>query len=284
MEPTVTAANEQLFRTFHPALAKEHYVYILQERFSDRRVWVVLPSSDSLPNYTHAGGLEIHIHPSCTIPIKLPALTPTPCGPPDPFSPINARKLLSEHQINQIRDAFPRAIGVQIFLCECAIVLFNTRHDMISTYVNEDFESLGGLHLGYAVLDIMPSSPSTASGQEICPRADCLMTKGTLGLKLQLPDGTVAITTTTHGFVEMAYSASTVVKRLASFYYRITDALSKFRQPFRFLTSLAEVDAGNQELSNSALGQKVFLVRARDPVRVEAVHIYPSRKRFLTQV
>lgn len=52
------------------------------------------------------------------------------------------------------------------------------------------------------------------------------MTKGTLELKLELWNGTVGITTMAHEFAGIVYNATLIVKRLALFCYRITDALS----------------------------------------------------------
>ena len=62
---------------------------------------------------------------------------------------IGVCELLTGEDLVRIKAAFPRATGIQVFQCECVIVFFDTREDMVRSWEEGTPPSIGGLMVGY---------------------------------------------------------------------------------------------------------------------------------------
>jgi hypothetical protein len=62
---------------------------------------------------------------------------------------IDVNEALSVEDLGRVKGVFPRAVGIQVFQCECAIVWFGGREDMVRSWEEGTPASIGGLMVGY---------------------------------------------------------------------------------------------------------------------------------------
>lgn len=224
----VNSANEQLVRTHHPALKSHHVVYVSESPFGSP-VWLVHgPDAD-----IDAGGRPIHVYPMDNIHLmSFGILTPRSSWAEELLfrKSINPRKLLTAEQLDGIRSLFPRSVGVRVLVSGFLVVLFETFSDVQDVYLSNWLGEIAGLHTVYDVLDVRVSGSSSHSdllisdshGNHACP--------GFLGLKISLPDGIEAITTTTHSLVKRPHPP-----RIAQSFYNwvgnVKDTVWQIRHP-----------------------------------------------------
>lgn len=274
LEPAVTPENERLLRTYHPSLSGAKFVYILTEACG-REIWAVQishPHALEVPT-THVAGMEVHVIPGMERPNPLRYM-----GYKDDWIPryMNPRRMLTAHDLNNIRKMFPTATGVRVLISGYVIVLFQTRSDIIASW-NEGFpDTIGGLHVGYDVAEYRPSTLEVPSGSALSDKPEAEFTKATgcLGLRLKLVDGVEAIATATHGFVYRP--GHTFVVRAANRFLKAKEALMRFRTPEKTEGTPAHVKI-NKAVGNTPLGKNVWL--AIDNMKVSP--IVTSRVRYI---
>lgn len=153
---------------------------------------------------------------------------------------LDTRELLTDYEVKRIRAYWPEAIGIQILRCECAILLFRNKRAMRDAWRGH-VTTLGGLELGYNVLEMTPSASPRQSGDCLTAElGDSCQQGACLGLKLKLPNGEDVITTVTHAFV-VSREWNRITTRMASVYVKAKESLSKFCPPFRYQPVVAEV-------------------------------------------
>jgi hypothetical protein len=137
-----------MFRTFHPALRSEPEVFALTRKTNNTQVWLIFPRKGDSGPFTHVGGRPVHTQPYFE--------TPTEHGMryamnrEDPIQrDIDVHEPLSVEDLGRIKAVFPRATGIQIFQCECVIVFFQGREDMVRSWEDGTPLSIGGLMVGY---------------------------------------------------------------------------------------------------------------------------------------
>jgi hypothetical protein len=137
-----------MFRTFHPALRAEPEVFVLTRKNDSNQVWLVFPRKGDSGPFTHVGGRAVFAQPFFE--------TPTEHGmkysmnKEDPIQrDIGVCEPLTGEDLVRIKSAFPRATGIQVFQCECVIVFFDTREDMVRSWEEGTPPSIGGLMVGY---------------------------------------------------------------------------------------------------------------------------------------
>jgi hypothetical protein len=137
-----------MFRTFHPALRSEPEVFTLTQKSNNAQVWLVFPRKGDSGPFTHVGGRAVHTQPYFEAPtehgIKY-AITRE-----DPIQrDIDVHEPLTVEDLGRIKAVFPRAVGVQVFQCECVIVFFEGREDMLRSWEDGTPPGIGGLMVGY---------------------------------------------------------------------------------------------------------------------------------------
>jgi hypothetical protein len=141
LEPTVDWDNLQYLRTYHPALSGVQSVDIAF-RPTGFQFWRVFFVCD-LPD-THAGGLEIHVMPrlqypwsgGVTVGWRFDRL----------HQSLRPRKLLTYQEMHSLRETFPLACGVQIWIAGRLTVLFPDKAAM-----QADLDSHNGIYLDEAI-------------------------------------------------------------------------------------------------------------------------------------
>lgn len=104
----------------------EPVVFILIQKHSGHRFWVIYPCANQPKEteYTHAGGIEIHILPFFQS--SFDEITTFPDFQPDAISRyLDTREFLTSEDIRIIRHHFPGAFGMQILRCEVALLLLS---------------------------------------------------------------------------------------------------------------------------------------------------------------
>lgn len=151
LEPYLTVANEHLIRTFHPALAGESEVFALTEKQTGHQAWVISGEHASSMEQTHAAGRPIYIHPFFESPVGQGRKFSMTI--PDPIPHVNASASMTPGEEELISRALPESVGVIVYKCECVVVLFPSREAMFRTWVAGTPYTLGGLAVGYKVLN-----------------------------------------------------------------------------------------------------------------------------------
>lgn len=307
MEPQVTDANEALFRTHHPSLGFEPVVFILTQKHSRHRFWVIYPCANQpTGEYTHAGGMEIHIQPFFHSPFD--RITTFPDFQPDPISRyLDTREFLTSEDIRIIRRHFPGAFGIQILRCETALLLFHSSEEIYESWSRSGYHlTLGGLQVGWIVPNLEPSTPrvhcghaismtpapssTTASPETPGPSgvpgpSDALErggVHGCLGLKIELQEGQRAITTVTHAFVNANAKQGAFRRKLTFAYMKAREAIQRFSTPLRNLSIAAEVsrDPSNKDAADpkhqTPVGRRVYLAGTKQQVSVTVNLIFSN--------
>jgi len=253
-ETAVTPENEKLLRTHHRSLARSDTVEVGHE-INGKEIWLVSAAASITVLDTHAGGREIHIMPRYMI----PDLTGYYARAfEDPIGrELNPRRFLTARDLNHIRNLFPHATGVRVLICGIVIILFRTGSDMRLTWERGGPDTIGLLNVGYDIAEHIQTRAEHWS-YAVSEHPDDLSCSVCLGLRLKLANGQEAITTATHGFVELETSKNRMVLCFADWYIRLKNILS------RFLSIPTETDvlgmATPRELAgNSPLGKAVWL-------------------------
>lgn len=136
--------NENLIRTYHPILQKCKEVFILTAKNSLEKFWVVSNIENS--NDDWAAGMGIMVHPSFETPTGASTLV-------DPLDhEINVNVPLARGDKDKIQNMFPKSIEVSVGKCECVIVKFGHREDMLQAWEAGTPSRIGNLVVGYQVL------------------------------------------------------------------------------------------------------------------------------------
>ncbi|KAJ5693004.1 hypothetical protein N7462_002427 [Penicillium macrosclerotiorum] len=144
----VTDKNEDLIRTFHPAFRSEPEVFALTQKHSGHQVWLIFPRmGDSIP-FCLVGGRPLHTQPFFETPADYDTKYSTQMADPL-LRNIDVREQLTTEDLTRIKSALPKASGIQIFQCECVIVFFETREDMLLAWEAGTPSTIGGLMVGY---------------------------------------------------------------------------------------------------------------------------------------
>lgn len=207
---------------------------------------------------THAAGLPIHVLPSFIVPPRTPNLRLLN----DPIAEIiNPREILSLENLFPIHKYFPTSIGVRILVTGFIIVLYKSIQHLKNSWVRGVFETIGTLQLGYSAAVYIPTATSTGYGSAVTTKEDgsVLGNQGCLGLRIRLPNGNEAITTTAHAFVRLmtTNNVSRIRYQASDWLVRTTSLLRELKPIKRFL----EIPAISRirQRHNSSLGQRVFL-------------------------
>ena len=213
----------------------------------------------SAPVYdTHAAGLPIHVLPSFIVPPRAPQQRLLN----DPIVEIiNPREILSLGNLYSIHRFFPTSIGVRILVTGFIIILYKSMKDLKDAWAQGVFETIGTLQLGYSVPVYVPTATSIGYGSAVTTKEDANIyeNQGCLGLRIRLPNGNEAITTTTHAFVRlMATDNVSRVRYQASDWLVRTVRLLRELKPVKRFLEIPAVSRIRQR-QNSSLGQRVFL-------------------------
>lgn len=240
-------------------------------------IWLVSAAEDTRNILdTHAGGREIHIQPLLELPpagFSLYREDPLAC-------PINCRRILRTADLRTLREYFPGSVGVRVLVSGFVIILFEDKKTMQKCWELGTVEAIGGQRPGYLIASYEATSDRIAPGYSIADRPDEFMAnQGCLGLRLCLPHGQHAITTTTHCFVQISSNPSPLRMRLAEWYISIRNALGRFR-PIPTTTDIPAITETRQKGANTSLGTNVWLAGTNRKVIIK----YVSCQKFsLTQ-
>ncbi|KAI9789824.1 MAG: hypothetical protein M1816_005741 [Peltula sp. TS41687] len=130
-------------------------------------------------------------------------------------------------------------------------------------------DTAGGLYVGYDIIDNRPSTFEATSGYAVAakPEAEFTRSMGCLGLRVKLNDGVEAITTVTHGLVNLPQHG--LVVRVTNWFLKAKEALLRFRTPAHVKISRAT--------GNSPLGKTVWLALTNQKVgTIEYTYDTPS--------
>jgi len=148
VEPQVTSKNEQLIRTYHPALCHLTSVGVYTE-VNGKIFWAVFPEAEDCAYGTYAAGREIHAVPSFQQP---PLLTQDYLS--RPFDPvmghIDTRKFLCPTILDFIRETFPASMGAMVLISGYIIILFRTAEEMKNSWESGP-STIGRLTVGFNV-------------------------------------------------------------------------------------------------------------------------------------
>lgn len=253
VEPVITTESEALIRTYHPALSVAPLVYAHRE-MTGNFIWIVFVVANFQLGHTHAGGREIHIKPNFFTPHPLRNLIPSEVMIHRLIYP---RRMLTTSDISAILEALPTSVGVRIFISGLAVVLFKNKGEMIEAMNKPCPSDLGGLQVGYDVINIEPSAETAQSGHSVANLPDSFNCRGNLGLKIRLPDGADAITTVTHGFVKLP-NPPRALFRVADWLLSAKRTLSKFKSPKDTGVAPGDVEM-RKKPTMSPLGKEVYL-------------------------
>ncbi|OKO96970.1 hypothetical protein PENSUB_10373 [Penicillium subrubescens] len=114
IEPRITAQNEDMFRTFHPALRSEPEVFTLTRKATNHPVWLVFPRKGDSGPFTHVGGRAVHTQPYFETPTEHGMKYAMTREDPIPRA-IDVNETLSGEDLGMVKGVFPRAIGIQVF-------------------------------------------------------------------------------------------------------------------------------------------------------------------------
>lgn len=225
-----------------------------------------MPENSRL-SFIKAGDREIHIQPSFESPVNYDMQYPNTISDPI-LRDLDVRQQLTPDDVKRLRAAFPRAIGVFIYQVECVVILFSHKEDMLHTWNFGTPPTVGRLTVGYKVLAAQPSAATAESGQKVARMPNAYEVCGVLGLKLQLPDQTEAITVPTHAFVKLP-GPPTFFTRIASCYKRVTQSLTRFQTPIRFQNREVKVNVTPTPLSSSPIGKQCWLAGSNHRVSMK---------------
>jgi hypothetical protein len=154
---------------------------------------------------THAGGREIHVKPLYINPVFPDYISQ---GIYDPINrELNPRRFLTAGDLNNIRNLYTQVVGARVLICGIVVLLFKSLYDMRLAWNTGIVESIGSLKVLYDVAEHTETRAEHWS-YAVSGNPDNFNCSVCLGLRLKLPNGQEAITTVTHGFVELEKSKS----------------------------------------------------------------------------
>lgn len=257
----VDEVNEKLIRTHHPALGHLEAVWVSESVFGPP-VWLVESSIDRVV----AAGRPIHLIPA-DHDEYLPSGILTPRSP-DKFNilfhrDINLRKFLTAHDLDCFRKLFPRSMGVEVLVAGYAIVLFEQMTDVEDAYYRIWPLELAGLRVLFDIAryDCTASPVHSGIGLSADPSEQHHARAGCLGLKLGLPDGSMALTTVTHGFVNVCQSKkrSPIVPQFRKLHDKIKAVLMRYRPTHVDHQQDPSYVLSKGKLTNLPIGKDVWL-------------------------
>ncbi|KAM5451159.1 hypothetical protein MaudCBS49596_003863 [Microsporum audouinii] len=266
LEPIVNAGNEELFRTFHPALASVACVMAVRLRRSEPYIWVVVlqPDTDTDAIGTHAGDREIHFRPAFLSAWREGVLL---VGPPGPQRlPVNVRRMLTAKDLNDVRLYWPKSIGIRILISGLALMIYANKSDL-----HRDRErcplTFGELEVGYILEDYIPTADTPGRIVDIghtVALAEAAPPSAALGLRLRLRNGIEAITVVTHAFIPECRGS--VMEYFSYWVNNAKKTLSRFL-PFAAAKNLP-LDAEVREAITyrSPLGKTVWLANTNTKI------------------
>lgn len=231
---------------------------------SQNSMWVVfIPASYNQIKTTHAGGREIQIVPRLERPNPMRNLY----ARLDLIGRrINPRRMLTPPDLTAIRIMFPTSVGIRILIAGRAIVLFDSNASKYASWKEGLAYGIGKLYVDYDVLDHHPTTATTLIGSAVAEKPEKWIAQAAIGLRLKLANGTEAITTVTHGFVELA-GWNPMFLRVADWILKAKEALSNFRPWKRTVTQQAEITMKGIATGNSPLGREIWLAGSNQRVR-----------------
>lgn len=219
-------------------------------------MWLVNTPDRNMPIHTHAAGREIHIVPAALSPDPLRYLIPRRIYIPRAIYP---RRMLTAKDILQVRDFFPASIGIRVYICGFAVILFKNTNDIKRAWESGPPDDLGGLDVRYDTLNIDPSAV-TSSGHDVAASASSYDSRGCLGLRIKTKSGQDAVTTVMHSFVNPP-AWHFLPLRVADWMLKAKEKLSRFVSPsVNHNTAMpAQIETRDKATKNSPLGKSVYL-------------------------
>ena len=237
----------------------------MKESGHGKWIWIVRPTQSSGIIGSHAGDREIHVQPCFKSygygTQKNPHIIPDPLD-----RAISPRELLKDDELNKVRALYHQAVGLDILICGRALVLFKTEQNMLNAWNNGIPTTIGGIPVGYMVMNSEPSAAPLQPNNAVSSAPDNGRPTSALGLKIRLPDGTEAITTETHGFVKLVREKRHPFIGAAGGYMKVKSALSKFRPTQNSSAESDHLSATGKQLENSPIGKAVYLTGANTMV------------------
>ncbi|KAJ5765130.1 hypothetical protein N7520_004689 [Penicillium odoratum] len=194
--------NEMFVRSCHPSLCSQGTVMVSESSFGEP-VWLVL-SPITAPEKIYAGGRAIHYYPAHHSEFIPWLLSPRSTAGYNRYFDryINPRRFLRATDLNSLRELFPAAIGATVLIAGFLIILFDDMQHVRNAYTEIYPLELAGMLVYFDVARDELSTTPVEYGLDTDTRIGEENTRaGCIGLKVRLQDGTEAITTVTHGFV-----------------------------------------------------------------------------------
>ncbi|EZG09084.1 hypothetical protein H106_01768 [Trichophyton rubrum CBS 735.88] len=266
LEPIVNTENEELFRTFHPALAPVACVMAVRLRRSEPYIWVVVlqPDTDTDAIGTHAGDREIHFRPPFLSAWREGVLLAGSSAPQR--LPVNVRRMLTAKDLNDVRLFWPKSVGIRILISGVALMIYTNESDL-----HRDRErcplTFGELEVGYILEDHVPTADRQGrivSVGHAVALAEATRPSTALGLRLRLRNGVEAITVVTHGFVPD--SQGSVMEHFSYWVNNAKKTLSRFL-PFSAAKDLPPDGEVRETVTyRSPLGKTVWLANTNTKI------------------
>ncbi|KAL1970153.1 hypothetical protein VTN77DRAFT_6558 [Rasamsonia byssochlamydoides] len=190
---------------------------------------------------------------------------------------LNPRKFLTASHLDSLRELFPKAVGVQIFVSGFLVVLFKSMVHVAEAYRTQWPLEVGSLHVVFDVMNIQLATEPVTTGFQVAVMPDAGESAGCLGLKLRMPQGQEVITTVTHGFVKRPDPLN-ALKYIGSWILSAKEALRRFRSP-RPQPQAPAIGMLRKPPSGSPIGKVVWLVGGNRKIIGTITHTYdrPSR-------
>lgn len=235
-------------------------------------VWVI-GSPLSASQSVYAGGRPIHYYPGDYSQfIRYDPIRSTQLS--DRYNQhfnryINPRRFLSPADLDSLRELFPEAVGAHLLISGFLIILFKEIDHVRHAY-NEIWPlELAGLRVFFHVTKHSLTTTSIESGsvlkETVLKETEEKIpdTAGCLGLKLRLPNGMIAVTSVTHGFVRCPSPWRKSSDRLRVFPAFVERAKLKIKRSLPFKTREDDpsfVRANEILTDNNPVGKQVSLV------------------------
>jgi hypothetical protein len=141
----------------------------------------------------------------------------------------NWSKASEPGDLNILREMFPSAVGVRVFISGFILILFKTREDIEKSWLEDGpAGEFGYLRLRYDIIEDEPTQKVLSRGAPIAAKPDCSETSAALGVKIRFPSGQEAITVPTHAFVALRSIRTSPMLRVANWYAQIKRKLARF--------------------------------------------------------
>ncbi|KAI9929864.1 hypothetical protein ASPWEDRAFT_23597 [Aspergillus wentii DTO 134E9] len=237
-------SRNRLIRTHHRSLSICEAVYITTTP-DGREIWSVGGLSSPMLD-THAGGLEIHMHPIFHSPPPNKSFDTGYIEDPIPRE-INPRRFLRESDMAILREKFPLSVAVRVFISGFIVILFESREKMEQSWESGVATEFGNLRLRYDTVYHEHCANDLQSGTPVTTGPGRLEKSAALGLKLKLKNGDQCITVPTHAFMKV-YTANSHSRLL------FADWIAKSKEAVQKYMGITI-----KTFSNSPLGKDVWI-------------------------